>query len=188
MKIAKVSSYRHADAILKLEFAKERKELFESLKHDPWCHREKANIRRRNDKVVAVLSISQTETNKALEVEFKKWGWKIRPEIISDSESGLAADFRKSKIQVEVQFGNMARWYTDVFKFLLSYSADDIEVGVLVVPMQKTADRIDENVAYYERVMRELPAAKMGITIPILVIGVEDPDCDDIVPKELRTH
>lgn len=86
----------------------------------------------------------------------------------------MAADAKKGKIQIEIQFGNMARWYTDVFKFLLSYSADDIEVGILVVPMQKTADKIDENVAYYERVIRELPHAKMGITIPILGIGVGD--------------
>ena len=68
----------------------------------------------------------------------------------------------------------MARWYTDVFKFLLSYSADDIEVGVLVVPMQATANKIDENIAYYERVIRELPHAKMGITIPIWVVGVTE--------------
>ena len=66
------------------------------------------------------------------------------------------------------------RWHADVFKFLLSYSADDIEVGILVVPIQETANKIDENVAYYERVVRELPHAKMGITIPILVIGVSD--------------
>ena len=67
----------------------------------------------------------------------------------------------------------MARWYTDVFKFLLSYSANDIEVGVLIVPMQDTAKRIDENIVYCERVMRELPHAKMGITLPIWIIGVE---------------
>jgi len=66
----------------------------------------------------------------------------------------------------------MARWYTDVFKFLLSYSADDIEVGVLAVPMQDTAARIDENVVYFERVLRELPHARMGITIPIWVLGL----------------
>jgi hypothetical protein len=188
MKIAKISSYRHADAILKYEYAQERKELFTAIERAAWCHRDEPLIRKRNDKVVAVLSVSQTATNKALEVEFKKFDWKIRPQIISKTDSGLAADFRKSKIQVEVQFGNMARWYTDVFKFLLSYSADDIEVGVLVVPMQKTANRIDENVAYYERVMRELPAAKMGITIPILVLGVEDTDCDEGVPKNLQKH
>jgi len=72
-----------------------------------------------------------------------------------------------------VQFGNAARWYADVFKFLLSYAADDIEVGVLVVPMQRTAKRIDENIISYERVLRELPHAKMAVTLPVLVIGVQ---------------
>ena len=57
--------------------------------------------------------------------------------------------------------------------FLLSYSSGDIEVGILIVPMQATAKRIDENVVNYERVVRELPHAKMGITLPIWVIGVE---------------
>ena len=66
----------------------------------------------------------------------------------------------------------MARWYTDVFKFLLSYAADDIEVGVLMVPMLDIAKKIDENVVNYERVTRELPHAKMAITIPVWVIGL----------------
>ena len=66
----------------------------------------------------------------------------------------------------------MARWYTDVFKFLLSYAANDIEVGVLVVPMQATANQIDENVVYFERIVRELPHAKMAVTIPVWVIRV----------------
>jgi hypothetical protein len=43
---------------------------------------------------------------------------------------------------------------------------------VLVVPMQDVAKQIDENVAYYERVTRELPHAKMGITLPIWVLGL----------------
>ena len=94
------------------------------------------------------------------------------PRIVSQSRSRLEADFKKGPIQVEIQFGNMARWYTDVFKFLLSYAADDIEVGVLVVPMQDVAKRIDENVVYLERVVRELPHAKMAITIPVWVIGL----------------
>jgi len=118
------------------------------------------------------LSIDQQATNKAVEKAFKACGWQVHPRIISASDSQLAADFKKGKIQVEVQFGNMARWYTDVFKFLLSYSADDIEVGVLAVPMQDTAARIDENVVYFERVLRELPHARMGITIPIWVLGL----------------
>jgi Restriction endonuclease BglII len=66
----------------------------------------------------------------------------------------------------------MSRWTYDVFKFQVSYSLDLIDVGVLVVPMQEFASTIDENVAYYERVMRELPYAKMSITLPIWVIGI----------------
>ncbi len=70
----------------------------------------------------------------------------------------------------------MARWYTDVFKFQLSYALDTIDVAVLVVPMQEFSNLIDENVAYFERVVRELPWAKMSLTLPILVIGVEPVD------------
>jgi hypothetical protein len=38
--------------------------------------------------------------------------------------------------------------------------------------MQSFAATIDENIAYYERVTRELPYAKMSITLPIWVIGI----------------
>jgi hypothetical protein len=120
------------------------------------------------------LTIEQVTTNKELEKAFQERGWVSKLKMISGSESKLEADFKKGKIQVEVQFGNMARWHTDVFKFLLSYAADDIEVGILVVAMHDTASKIDENVVYYERVIRELPHAKMGITIPIWVLGVAE--------------
>jgi Restriction endonuclease BglII len=67
----------------------------------------------------------------------------------------------------------MARWYTDVFKFQVSYSLDHIDIGVLVTATQQFAATIDENVVYFERVARELPYAKMSITLPIWVIGVD---------------
>ncbi|MHC5055456.1 MAG: BglII/BstYI family type II restriction endonuclease [Planctomycetota bacterium] len=171
MKIAETYSYRHAEAILDSEYAREKKEILACLRAAKWV-RTKPRERTRNGRVVARLSINQAATNKALEAVFSKRGWDIHPRIISNAASQLAADFKKGKIQVEVQFGNMARWYTDVFKFLLSYSADDIEVGVLAIPMHRTAAIIDENVVNYERVVRELPHAKMGITIPIWVLGL----------------
>ena len=55
----------------------------------------------------------------------------------------------------------------DVFKFQVSYSQGLIDVGVLVAPVQSFAKTIDENVVYFERVARELPYAKMSITLPI---------------------
>lgn len=38
------------------------------------------------------------------------------------------------------------------------------------------ASTIDSNVAYYERAVRELPAATLSITLPILLIGLESDD------------
>lgn len=172
MKIQERHSYRYAEEILDKAFATEKDEILEVLQSTPFINRADTKVRRREGRIVAELTIDQIATNKELEKAFQKKGWIIRPKIISESESKLEADFKKGKIQVEVQFGNMARWYTDVFKFLLSYAADDIEVGVLVVPMHDTANKIDENVVYFERVIRELPHAKMGITIPIWVLGV----------------
>ncbi len=128
--------------------------------------------RKRNKKTLT-FTTDQKKLKIHLADQFKQRGWEVSPSITQDKKTKLQADFKKDKIQIEVQFGNMARWYTDVFKFQVSYSLGLIDVGILVVPMQDFADTIDENIAYYERVCRELPYAKMSITLPILVIGIE---------------
>ncbi len=174
MRIAKIHSYRHAEAILERVFPKEKAEIEGILQAVEFVKLAQPRERTRKGRVVATKSLSAEQTNKQLAEAFRAKKWDVMPRIISGGKSELRADAKSGKVQVEIQFGNMARWYTDVFKFLLSYSANDIEIGVLIVPMQATADKIDENVAYYERVVRELPHAKMGITIPIWVIGVTE--------------
>jgi len=172
MEIVATHSYRHAESILSKEYPQEQSEILAILRAARWCKKPTPKRRERKGKLVAVLDIRQDATNKKIEEAFRDAGWQIHPRIVSKADSQLAADYKKGVIQVEVQLGNMARWYTDVFKFLLSYAADDIEVGVLVVPMLAMAKRIDENIVNYERVIRELPHAKMAITIPIWIIGV----------------
>ena len=172
MVVSTTHSYRHAEAIMEKVYAQERQEILDVIASVNWAPMAKPKTRHRAGKVVATLDISQADTNVLFEKEFTNRGWVKHPRIVSQSRSRLEADFKKGPIQVEIQFGNMARWYTDVFKFLLSYAADDIEVGVLVVPMQDVAKRIDENVVYLERVVRELPHAKMARTIPVWVIGL----------------
>lgn len=111
--------------------------------------------------------------------------WQHHPLATSIEGSGLAADFRKDfgglTIQAEVQFGNMARWYSDLFKFQAAYSQSLIQMGLSVVPVGALAKRIDSNVANYERVCRELPSAELSITLPILVAGLEPDDETPIV-------
>jgi hypothetical protein len=131
------------------------------------------------------LPVDQKALNTHLDREFVRLEWEPQPTIVSEEvgkgpETGLKGDFKKGRLQVEIQFGNMARWYTDVFKFQLSYALGAIDVGVLVVPTQEFSNLIDENIAYFERVTRELPWAKMSLTLPILVIGVEPIDYSPI--------
>lgn len=108
-------------------------------------------------------------------------GWDYHPLATSIANSGLAADFRKTfgplTIQVEVQFGNMSRWYSDIFKFQTAYSQRLINIGICVLPNMSIARRIDSNVANYERALRELPSAELSITLPILLAGLE-PDAN----------
>jgi hypothetical protein len=119
-----------------------------------------------------IFTTDQKSLNNYFKEEFRVRNWEVNPLITEDSETELKADYKKERVQVEVQFGNMARWYTDIFKMQVSYAQDLIDIGVLIVPMQKFANTIDENVAHFERVCRELPYAKLSISVPILVIGI----------------
>lgn len=66
----------------------------------------------------------------------------------------------------------MSRWYSDIFKFQAAYSASLIQAAISIVPTLSLASRIDSNVVNFERAKRELPAADLSITLPILLIGV----------------
>jgi len=126
----------------------------------------------------ANLDVMQQLLNAFFDVKFHaSANWEYHPLATDIQDSGLKADFRKEhnnlKVHVEVQFGNMARWYSDIFKFQTAYSTNLIDLGICIVPMQSLAKRIDSNVTYYERVLKELPSADMSITHPILIIGIE---------------
>lgn len=103
-------------------------------------------------------------------------GWDYHPPATQIANSNLAADYRKTfgglRIQAEIQFGNMSRWYSDIFKFQTAYSQGLIDMGLCIVPMASIATRIDSNVTQYERCVRELPSAKLSITLPILILGI----------------
>ncbi len=135
-----------------------------------------------NKKLDVVQQLLNTYFDRALGVDR---GWLYHPLATRIVNSKLAADFRKEfpdiVIQAEVQFGNMSRWYSDVFKFQTAYSQSLIDLGLCIVPMSSLANRVDSNVAYYERVLRELPSAKLSITLPILVIGVEPDEKSRVV-------
>jgi hypothetical protein len=120
--------------------------------------------------------------------------WEYHPLATQITNSGLRADYRKRFtatggpsgprdliVQAEFQFGNMGRWYSDIFKFQTAYSQKLIHMALSVVPMATLANRIDSNVVNFERALRELPSADLSITLPILLIGLGVDDNTPIV-------
>ena len=126
-----------------------------------------------NDSLDIVQQVLNTYFDRKCAVDL---GWKYHPLATTTTGSQLKADCRKTigivAVQVEVQFGNMSRWYSDVFKFQAAYASGLVDVGVSIVPDCGLAKRIDSNVANFERVSKELAAAKNSIGIPILVVGL----------------
>lgn len=112
-------------------------------------------------------------------------GWEYHPLATSIERSGLKADFKKSFgdliIQAEIQFGNMSRWYSDIFKFQTAYSQSLIKMGLSIIPTQSLAKRIDSNIVNFERAKKELPSAELSITLPILMIGLEPDEKTEVV-------
>lgn len=166
-------SYRFASEVLDspgfLQLKTDVLEIISSVQEIPTP--DKPKVRNRDGKTWN-FTTDQKKLNKVLDAKFEEREWACQPLVTNDGVTGIKADYKKGRVQVEAQFGNMARWYTDVFKFQVSYSLGLIDVGILVVPMQEFSTTIDENVVYYERVVRELPYAKMSITLPIWVLGV----------------
>lgn len=135
-----------------------------------------------NAKLHVVQQVMNTYFDRRFAVDLN---WEYRPLATRIEASGLAADFRKQfndlSIQIEVQFGNMSRWYSDIFKFQAAYSQRLIQLGLSVVPMGRVARVIDSNVVNYERAFRELPSAELSITLPIMLVGLEPDDETPVV-------
>jgi hypothetical protein len=182
-----IYSYRYAEEIIDHpKFVTARNEITKIIIDCPifiWPKKSKTN----NE-----LNVLQQLLNAYFDVKFACLNsWKFHPLASDIPNSGLKADFKKSfdnlGIQSEIQFGNMARWYSDIFKFQTAYSQNMIDMGLSIVPFQKLANRIDSNVAYYERCIKELPSAKLSITLPILMIGINQDNKTDIVDVS-QTH
>lgn len=107
----------------------------------------------------------------------RDWDW--RPLIIDpdpenkDRRSLLRSDYRKSRIEVEVQFGNVARYAYDVYKMAIAMALGQSDVGMMVVCTKKFAGITGGNIAYYERAVRELERSRLTLIVPLAVIGIE---------------
>lgn len=181
-------SYRFADDILlSPRFAGVRAELMNVCSNCPIPVYSGKSKKQTNKDVI------QQIMNTYFKLRFTALGWNAEPLATPvDNEDALRADFRKTfgegddeiTLQIEVEFGNVASSYRNYFKFQLSFSYDLTDICVLIVPSSELANRIDRGVANYEKAIREIPQAKLSVTVPTLVIGLFDKDKNgDKIPE-----
>ena len=176
----KTFSYRFADDILSSpRFAGVRAELLNVCQNCPITVYSGKSQRQASKDVV------QQIMNTYFKLQFTSLGWTAEPLATPiDNEDALRADFRKTfgegddkiTLQIEVEFGNVASSYRNYFKFQLSFSYDLTDICVLIVPSSELANRIDSGVANFEKATREIPQAKLSVTVPTLVVGLFDKD------------
>lgn len=83
-------------------------------------------------------------------------------------------DFVKDRVAVEIQFGKYSFVAHDLFvKHMSFFIADDIDVGIEVVPMKSMEREMSSGVPYYERDLFNLMRQGRGIpAVPIILVGV----------------
>lgn len=174
-------SYRFAEEILQHQrFAPIYEEVLTVCRECPLPTYPGKSAKQPNKDVIQQLM------NTYFRLRFVSLGWEPEPLATPlQTEDALRSDFRKQyrnsesgdtsvTLQIEVEFGNVASSYRNYFKFQLSFSYDLTDICVLVVPSQHLANRIDSGVSNFEKTIREIPSAKLSVTVPTLVVGLFD--------------
>ena len=195
MKI-KTFSYRYSQEILEHPCCKDSLEELLEI-----CSKCPLPIYKNKSKSQPKLDVIQQIINSYFKIVFEKNGWESEPLVTPDLyEDSLRGDFRKTfekkvsrdgktefSLQIEVEMGNIASSYRNYFKFQLSYAHKLADIAVLILPCDNLSKRIDSGVASFEKTVREIPSADLSITVPILVIGLDDSDTTEIDVSKLST-
>jgi hypothetical protein len=136
----------------------------------------------------ALFPIDQSELNATLLSRLRDLGWTSEPiaagrELGVPADLALRGDFSKKGVFVEVEFGNSASLYRDLFKFQIANRSGVGEVGVLITATTEMGKFFDSGIATYEQAVGLLPYMRIGIQMPIWLIGLEPNDWTPIAAR-----
>lgn len=106
-----------------------------------------------------------------VEGEFLNEGWAL--DVRLDSDSMIKVFSMKEDMAFQLQTGNMSRAPYDLLKLEYLYKSGRIETAALALPTQDASKKMGDNIAYAERVVRELNLFDRVITLPLLVVAFE---------------
>jgi len=198
----RTASHLYGETILRNDFPAEYAELTAALTgcelplrpSGPFTERGRPQTPKRQRRRVrgvdgyALFPIDQAALNQRFDDVLREAGWSRQPFVVQQPAGSvldkyLKGDFSKHRVFVEVEFGNAASLYRDLFKFQIAGRSGVGEVGVLVVATADLAKFFDSGVATFEQAVSLLPYMRIGIQLPIWVVGL---DVDDWAPIRAR--
>jgi hypothetical protein len=126
----------------------------------------------------ALFPVDQAKLNGQLHDRLREHGWTTEPiaagrPLGTPADISLRGDFAKKGVFVEVEFGNSASLYRDLFKFQIASRSGMGEVAVLIVATTQLAKLFDSGVGTFEQAVSLLPYMKIGIQMPVWIVGIE---------------
>lgn len=106
-----------------------------------------------------------------VESELLNDGWALNVSL--DQGLGLKVLAEKDDLAFHIQTGNMSRAPYDLLKLQYLFQSHRIRGAAFALPTKDAARVIGDNLAYSERIVRELDLFDRVITVPILVIAFE---------------
>ena len=191
----RTASHLHAETILTHDFTGEHQELLEAFgatslplrEAEPFTltGRPTTPKRQRRGTRHILLPIDQAAWNLHLDQTLREAGWQSQPFVLGEPtgsalDSYLQGDFAKNRVFVEVEFGNTASLFRDLFKFQIAGRSRVGDIGVLVVASSNVARFFDSGVATFEQAVNLLPYMSIGIQLPIWIVGLDLDDWESV--------
>lgn len=111
------------------------------------------------------------EIRSHISTEFEKEGWALNVKIDQELNNTIFA--MKDELAFQIQTGNMSRAPYDLLKLQYLFQSKKIGAAAFALPTKLAASKIGSNVAYFERICKELTVFDRVITVPILLIAFQ---------------
>ena len=110
--------------------------------------------------------------NRKVQGRLSDTGWALKPLVHADYN--LEINGLKNKVGLTVQTGNVARAFYDLLKFEVMHKNNRIDLAVFIVPTSGAATALGSNIANFARITKELNLFQHIITVPCLVLGIDE--------------
>ena len=113
--------------------------------------------------------LQTAELRRLWSINFLEDGWVSKYKL---PQSNLTISYLREKVGVCIQMGNISRVYADLLKLETLFRLGEIERSAMIVPNDSYSAFLGSNHASYSRVLRDLTALDISLSVPLLLYSV----------------